>query len=192
VVGQGQVSAAADIRPPGPNGCSQSGAALDQQLRIGARGCLGEAELLLKGLGTAADPAKVRERLEKSCGLRPAPGCEALSDALLSDAGGPADRSKAIFVRRYACLVLNQASACAWIADGGHASSIEDGIVLVGAERFAQAKPLLQGACDARHLRGCEALAIVTANTGERFEAVRSAVRRACDVGSKEACDSGK
>ena len=154
------------------------------------QGCNNLAFYLREGRGGGADHVQSRALYEKGCNLRNADACIGSSDALLSSRGGPIDRTKAITMRRFACLVLNKAEACQWLSDGGHSDPLEEGAMLANTGKVQEGLPLLRQACDAGQADGCLGVWAFTPPGNAAVEAQRQTyLRRACTLGQKTACD---
>lgn len=141
------------------------------------------------GLGGPADPVAAREHFKQACNNRIASACNAYSDSLLSSAGGPTDRASAITYRRYSCVVLDNQEACTWLSDGGHRDPVAEGFLMAANGRVAQALPLFRQACNANNGEGCRGLGQFTPEDKITDSARNDLFRKACSLGSKDACD---
>lgn len=155
-------------------------------------GCNNLAYQLREGLGGAADLAASRKAYEKGCNLGDASACNGYSESLLSSAGGPPDLKKAVNMRQFSCLRLNNQPACQWLADGGHSDPLYEGAVLVQANKIDQGVAAFQRACNAGSSKGClHAGSYLRVPEGDAMKARerREWLGKACDMGERSACD---
>lgn len=136
-----------------------------------------------RGEGRPKDLKRARELFELACKDRTAAGCANLAGMYMSGIGAPKDRAKGAMLYHRSCLAEEPWSL-------RHCSLLGAMVLLKESSLLTpdQAYAYVSAGCDDGDVAGCSALVVYWGERGAVEPAMR-ALRRACSLGSKEACD---